>query len=262
MDEGTQSATLSVEQLKMVSLWAIASCNVGTARLIPYDVTNSAAFAAAPTVSHSEEEPMLMNQPWIAAPASCKEWAAQLIGTTATSDIFWNQVWAYKQDNLRLNLPSHENEGFKITAILKAHPSNSGAGANIYRAEDLDLEELIEGRDFRWLMGQEDANPHAILLDRAELMDTPLMVQVRRPESDLTTFAADETASTKAPLHLLIPRVCIEVLKTCLTIEMIGKDEWTRLYAMFDNQLKTAIHDRPKTKTTGRTRWGGVPFMN
>lgn len=257
-NEGTQSTTIPAEEGSLVSAWALSSVNVGTASLVLYDVTNAAAFSSAPTVTHDEEEPMLMRQPWIATPEDCKEIALQLLGTTSTSDIFWNMVWLFKQDDLKINLPSYISEGFKVTAIYSAMPRGANT-SNIYQSKDLRLDKLAEGQDYNFIFGQPDANPHAVIFRDYTYFTYPLFLQVRRPYADLVTFSAD-TDTTTCPIHLFMPRFKIELLDTILLPKAPGNQKLLGLRAKAEAEWRAANFVRPASKPA-RNTWGGVNML-
>ena len=259
-NEGTRSALMPVEASSFVSMWAISSVNVGTAQLVPYDVTNSVAFGD--TITHSEEEPMLMRQQWVAVPSTCREVAARLLGTTASSDVFWNGLWIYKRDVLRMNLPSHVNEGFKVKAIHIGYPRTSVAGGDIFQAQGFRMEQLVEGRDYDLLPVKVDANPDAVMFtdqfQRNGGFDYPLFLQTRRPHSDEVTFGAGEGDLTNAPLHQLLPRFKLELLDAVYKGKM-PEDRRQELWLKAQAQWQRANQER-KSPTPGiRNTWVGLP---
>lgn len=242
-DEGTQSATLSSTQGLQVRLMAIASANVGTASLRPYDVTNSADFGTA--VTHSEEEPQLMMGQWETSPATCKEFAARLLGTTSTSDIFWNALWVYKQGVNIVHLPTYVSEGYKVPSIFRCRPTLANPNStNCYAAEALDMEELQEGVDYRLMFHQGDANPYAAVFANGSYFDYPLAIEVRRPWSDFGTFTA-ESSITQAPLNELGPRFKLELIDTVYTPRFGSDPKWASLRAIAANELSSATLARP-----------------
>lgn len=251
-NEGTQSATLPITQGESVRVFAVASANVGTASLQPYDVTNSAAIGTATT--HSEEEPQLMDVPWQAAPSTCKEIAVRLLGTTNTSDIFWNGLWLYKRDTLRLNFPSYVTEYFQAPYIVQGIPRTRSSATNIWNAQGLEFRELREGVDYTLQFHHPDANPYGVLFHSTSAFDYPLFIQVRRPYSDLVTFSA-ESDSTTAPVNQLVPRVKIEIIDTILKPRGIDKDVLDDLRRNAWREWYAATENRPVKREAQRNRW-------
>jgi len=249
-NEGTRPATLAITSGRDVRFFTIASVNVGGCSFWPYDITGSAAFGGT-AITHSEEEPQLMDTGWVTAPSGCKEFSASMLGTTSTSDVFWNQVWAYKRDSLRINLPSYVSEEFKAPSIFRGIPRQSN-GTGYYDAQSLEFEELKENRDYRFLMNHPDANPHAILLNSASFYDYPLFAAVRRPYADLGALSA-ETDTTTCPLHLLLPRARIELLDSVYKSKLPG-DIWGHLRAKAQEEWEAASMARPRTETAEPVR--------
>ena len=254
--EGTQTATVGAEEGSMVSAWAIASRNAGTsAELQLYNVTGSADFSSV-EVTSDEEEPMLLSQPWIRTPTDSKEIALRLVGNGAAADIFWNMAWLYKQNVLRVNLPSHINEGFKIGDIYQCHPRSAIATNNVYQAQDLNLEKLYEGKDYDWLMNQDDANPHAVIFKDSSYFTYPLILQTRRPYSDSDSFTTDASTS-KVPVHLFMPRWKMEVLSTVLMPRQPNVEKWATMFGAAQAEWVKASKARPKSPAATRPYYGG-----
>jgi hypothetical protein len=256
-DEGTQSATLPIVPTRSVKGFAISSCNVGTASFRFYDVTNSASTGWLDAVTHSEENPMLMIQEWQAAPATCREMAAQLLGTTSTSDIFWNGLWVYRQDNLRVNLPSFLNEGFKTPSIFQGRP-RFAVENHVYDAQSLDMIELHENKDYRYLYDHHnDANPYAIMVNGPEAYDWPLFVEARLPYSHQGTLSA-EADTTNCPLHLLMPILKIRVLNDIYLPRNPSNPVWLAKLAEANLEWQAVNSARPIKSVARKPYFGGV----
>jgi hypothetical protein len=256
-NEGTQSATLPIVPARSVKGFAIASCNVGTASFQFYDVTGSATTGWADAVTHSEENPMLMVQEWQAAPSTCREMAAQLLGTTDTSDIFWNGLWVYRQDNMRVNLPSFINEGFKAPSIFQGRPRFSVA-SHVYDAQSLDMIELHENKDYQFLYDHHpDANPYAIMVNGPEAYDWPLFVEARLPYSHMGTLSA-EADTTTCPLHLLMPMVKIRLLNDVYLPRNPSNPVWLAKLAEANLEWQSVNHARPIKSVAKKPYYGGI----
>lgn len=256
-NEGTQSATLGVVAGRTVSAFSIASCNVGTASLQMYDVTNSATFDLA-AVTHSEEEPQLMTYRSSVAPTGCKEMAVRLLGTTNPSDIFWNMLWVYKHDSLRVNLPSFISENFKAPSIFQMRGIYTSA-SNVYDAQGVELVELKERQDYHYLSHHNDANPHAIILNEGwNCYEWPLVVQSRRPYSDVDSFAA-ETDDTNCPLHLYMPVAKKRVLSDILIPRNPQSPVWALKMAEAQSEWEAANYVRPVKSVSSKPYYAGVP---
>lgn len=255
-NEGTQSATLPVTQGDLVRAFTIASVNVGTASFRFYDVTNSTEFDGA-AVTHSEEEPQLMVQPWQRAPDDCKEMALRMLGTTTTSDVFWNQLWVYKQGVLRINLPNYINERFKQPRIFEARPTVNTA-ANVWNAASVTFVPLQEGLDYHYITAQNDANPHAIQMREGWAYEWPLFVMARLPYSAMGALTA-EADTTNAPLHLITPRVRLELLNSVYQFK-IPEAQYRRLVAQALNDRDNSTQARTPTQPGRSKPWFRGPM--
>ncbi len=247
VNEGTRSATISITKNLSVRVMAISSCASGTASLQPYSITGSAVFGTA--LTHSESEPQLMLGQWEQAPATCTDFAANLLGSTNPSDIYWNALWEYKQGVTLVNLPTYVSERYKVPAIFRCHPTLANPNStNCYPAEALDMVELVEGQDYRLMFHQQDANPYAVNMS-AEYMarygfDYPLAIQVRRPWYDVGSFSSD-TSTTQAPLLELIPRLKLELIDTIYAPRFPNDPKWAALRANAASEWAIASMARP-----------------
>ncbi|MDZ4250769.1 MAG: hypothetical protein U0990_11895 [Candidatus Nanopelagicales bacterium] len=253
--EGTQSATVAALEGEQVSAWSIASLNAGTsAELQLYDVTGSADFSSL-EVTHDEESPCFLHQPWVVTPTDSKEIATRHIGNGATADVFWNQAWLYLMDHLRINLPSHIDDGWKIHDIFQARPRATRT-ANVYHAENVELKRLIEGTDYDIITGQNDANPVAVMLAHSSLMSYPLFLQTRRSYAEYGTFAL-EADTTTCPEDLIVARAEMEILRTIYMTKFPNEGKWASLYAWANAEFEEHSKIRPPTRAGTQRDWGG-----
>lgn len=243
-NEGSQSATLPMGSSRVASAFAISSADVGTASFQPYDVTNSTTTGMPDAVTHSQESPQLMCITSFTVPSTCTEIALQLLGTTSTSDIYWNKTWLYKHDELFIRFPSYISERFKAASIFQGVPMYSTAN-NVYDALSLDMVELHEGRDYFLHFNHGDANPYGVRFASNVYYNNPLFVELQRPAADYTTFAADETATTNAPFNELVPRVCLDMIDRVMTPRGIMLDKLPALRARAQKDLDEATEARP-----------------
>jgi hypothetical protein len=246
-NEGTQSATLPTDAATSghsVKAFTVSSVNVGEASFRFYDVTNSADFDTA-AVTHSEEEPQLMVQEWQEAPDDCKEMALRLLGTTSTSDVFWNQLWVYKQGVYRINLPSYISERHKAPVIYEMRP-RSNTASNVYNAASVEFIPLTANVDYFYLTGHNDANPHAIMMREGWDYQWPLVVMARLPYSEMGAMT-DDDATTNAPLHLLTPLIRRELLNAVYQYK-VPDQQFRRLIAATLDDIKKGQAARTPTR--------------
>ena len=256
-NEGTRSATLGMGSSRSVKGFAIASVNVGGASFQLYDVTNAGTTSLLDAVTTSQEEPMLLIQEWQNVPSTTREIAANLLGTTTTSDVFWNGLWIYKQDNLRVNLPSFLNEGFKAPSIFQGRPKFSVAN-HVYDAQSLEMVELKENQDYVYLYDHHnDANPYAIMVNGPEAYDWPLFVEARLPYSHMGVLSAESDA-TNAPLHLLMPKLKSTVLNDIYLPRNPQNPVWLAKLAEANLQWVEANTARPIKSAAKKPWFSGV----
>lgn len=248
-DEGTRSATVVAGQSRQVSAYAIASATVGTATAQLYNVTGSAV--TGDSVSASYRIPVLLALRNQTLPSTCKAIAFNLTGEESNADITWNQAAIYKHDDLMLQLPSFITESYMAPRLFRMVPQTELA-ANVYDAGSLRPEPLEEGVDYWPVFGYGDAEPYKVRLRSASLFDAPIFVEYKRPGSDSTTFAEDETATTNIPIHNLLPRWKMDVLTTFLHGK-IPQEKWDVFYKKAESELITAKIARPH-KSIGRAK--------
>ena len=211
VNDYAQSSTLRVSPGRRMRAMAIGGVvSTGSVSLVGYDVSNSAAFGTA--ISSAEQEPVLLDRGWETVPSTCYQVALQLTGTAASATTVWNQVWVYFEDRLRIDLPVYVTEHFMAPQILRGRPLVQLANG-VYNAQSWDFEELVEHQDYELVFSQPAVNPQAVLFTSARHFDYPLFIKARVPYSNLTTFSA-ETDATTAPMHLLMPRIKMEGLKS------------------------------------------------
>lgn len=260
VNEGTQTATLSVITNKRVKGFTIASTNVGTSSLRFYDITNSAAADTA-AITTSEEEPMLMEQDWQVVSTTATECAMRMINTSATGDTFWNMAWIFKEDNLQLPLPSYVTEHYQVPTIFQARPRGGEIANGVYSATDMEFIELVENRDYFLHFSQPDANPSAVNFTSPRYFDWPLFVQAKVRYSELVTFGFDEAATTTAPLNELLPRFKRELLDSVYGGKM-PVDQWARMSVMLGTlpgtELIRSQVSRPTPKVAQKAGWAGM----
>ena len=250
VNEGTQSATIPWDAEEDISAWTIASADAGTSSIQPYDVTASAAFGTA--VTYSGEEPMFLKQDWVSVPTSSEEGAVQLLGTVNPSTVFFNGLWLYKRNQLRIELDAHVNDGFEVIDIYQAVVQNEVA-TNTYRAQGVKLKKVPKS-EYDVLISSPGAVASAIQFRNNSWFDYPLLMQTRRPFSDATTFSA-ESDTTTAPLHLLIPRFKIEILDTC--VDRASYPNWDYERVKAEREWRKALNARP-ISTISPPYWGGL----
>lgn len=252
-NSGTRSASYRVGTSRQVSGFTIAASEVGTSSLQFYNNTDSAVFTTTTAVTSAEREPQLLvitGQ----APATCKLFSLNMTNTSATGDTYWNQAWLYNHDDLTCTLPALLTESFMAPRIIQAVPRyTTGNGA--YAAGSFDFKPLVEGIDYWYVIAPADAVPYKVRFADASYYQWPLFVEARIPLSSLTTFSA-ETDSTTGPLHRLVARFKLDLLRTVYNTGTRQHPDLTRQLNIAQDELTLASKARPvKSVTNAKPVW-------
>lgn len=255
VNEGTQSATVTIRKEAQLTLYTIGSALSGTASLQPYDVTNSAAITTTEATTSDERHPMLMK--WYGSvPATCEAVAAYMIGTTNPSDIYWNGAWLYNMEDLKVNFPSYVSEQFMAPSIFQLRPRTGGASSSTWAASG-EMVRLTEGVDYDLQFHHLDANPYAAIFRSNESFSYPLFIQARRPYSDQGALSA-EADTTNAPIHQLIPAIKLELLTSTLMLRDPENRKWGLLFQKANAEWENANIVRAVKKVAHREVFGGI----
>ena len=140
-----------------------------------------------------------------------------------------------------------------VQAVYQAVPRTQIA-SNVWDAGSLDFVPLVQGSDFWITVNHGDATPYKLRFRDASLFDWPIFVEYKRPVSDLTTFAADDTASVPVAVHNLLPRWKMDVLETIYNGAAAPRHpDWAFQYDLAKKQLISAQSVRRETRV-GRAR--------
>lgn len=186
-----------------------------------------------------------MVQEWQEVPDDCKSFSGNLVGVDATSDIYWNQLWLYKQGVLRIDLPSYISEKFKTPVIYEMRPRNNTA-SKLWNAGSIEFVALRENVDYNYVTAHNDANPHAIVMAAGWEYRWPLVVQARLAYSEMGELSADSDVSY-APENLLRPAVMRDVLNSVYS-SRLPTDVYRRLIGGTLSDLAKAKTPRSPTR--------------
>ncbi len=250
--EGTRSNSVTVGHSRKVSMFTICAADSGTISFQPYDVTNSAVFGTAVTTTEQRAE--LMVQQYVDVPATCENVQGYVVSTTNPGDFYLNQMWIYNHDDLVVRLPLSVTEGFMAPKIWMGVPKMP-TGTGLYDAGNFDPIPLTEGIDYWLVIEHASAEPYKVRFRDQSLYQWPLFVETRRPASDLTAFAEDETATTTVPVHTLLPRWKLDVLDTIL-LNKIPPAQFKLLHDRATSELTRSHKARPIESTApARPYW-------
>lgn len=242
--EGVRFPTIAMRQLRSMRWMTIVCSDVGGTTLAPYDITAAGTFSSGTSITVSEEEPQLVMSPWEVVPTDCKEATFQGVGTTSTSDNYYNMVWLYRMGNRRIELPSYVQEAYQTPMIFQGVPMYGGTTNNCYDALSMEFRALQENVDYKLVSNQPDANPNAILLMGDGYYEWPLFALARLTYYDLEGNLSAESDTTKCPLNLLAPFAEITLLDRVLRGKIPDVD-WARLRTKAERQYNEANQSRP-----------------
>lgn len=111
------STAIPVIEQQVWLVFAYGRCASGTATLIPYDSTNSAAIESTAAYWSTNESAWFELGNSITIPSGCQSMTIRLKGTEASADIYWDSVIAINAYDCLLALPSwitdkNQAEGF------------------------------------------------------------------------------------------------------------------------------------------------------
>ena len=256
--EGAQSVTLrgfATDDWVYVS--AVVHADVGTAELHLYSVTGSVSIASVTSTQEGWTQLWLKVQ----LPANCEEIAVQLLGTTDTTDLYWNHVALYRMHALRILAPSWLDEPHKFLKLREARYDHVVGAAQTYGGtRDASARKFID-----WVQPQmfsldpfhRDTNPYAIQLTKP-VPYNELWIEAKRPYSDVEALSTD-SATTLAPLDMVYAYATEELAKQ-LKKRYPQDARWDVLLgeAIGDRDAQTTARPEIPIQPMRREHWGRV----
>ncbi len=201
----------------------------GAAKVVLFDVTNSATFGTA--TSHSESTWQYMQQ-IETVPPLCHAINVRLQGVSATDVVDWQALWVIRQNVLRYNLPSYLDERFKVDSISQLSFTQATANSTgiVLQALSIDPQDLPKD-NYDTDFPMPEANPTYVQFHTGywrniwqrrfgatsgpgSMFGFPLVLQMRLPYSERGTLAL-EADTTACPLHLIVPAAEVQLLQSC-----------------------------------------------
>ena len=171
-------------------LSAVAQVALGTAKLVPFDLTGSAAILPSPS-SGAERFMELLSE--FTVPETCRELEVRLQGLEATADIYWDDVVLLGKNRRYHPLPSWVNRPDDVISVGYWERGGGGPSDNTYRVD--------EGLWREWpywkiVSDASAANPYKLELNPAPYQRIYVMAwkKYSKPTLDLDITRADETA--------------------------------------------------------------------
>ena len=170
-----QSDTIFVDPTN-ASAWfylARVRADIGTARFIPYDVTNSANISLT-----TDNDWTLRGWGWLGGsftlPATCEALAARLVSVANADDTYWDSVIMLPVGAKEAQLPSWiiRADDYRRAFNLPADPNRDLAGITSYRTDDYVQDDPSSPNTQFWLrldggiyqpVGFEGARPYDVL---------------------------------------------------------------------------------------------------
>jgi len=236
--EGAITTSLLVDPSSSWYAWAIAAADVGTAQMIPYDVTNSAAIE---TVEYTGERPALLEKR-IAIPATCETFAVRVLGELDAADTYWSAVGAYCTSDYWTDLPSGSlfDETFKFERLYSAS-FRTNLDDGVASAMSMHLTEIPHS-DYQFFDSSVAANNPGIQWNTREHFGKPILIEGRAPRSAEITFGIDDLTDTVAER--------LNLVEAAARVELFGNAEirsrvpdgdvlWAQARADFESQRPT-----------------------
>ena len=200
----TQSALAALGQGRRVRLHGVVKADTGTSILRALDGSGN----VQDSISTTQEDWVYLSKT-VGFDSADEQIRLRLVASAASDSGDWNLAGYVKEGIYRFLLPSYMDERFKVKAVCRAIFHETGSEADTWLYDSMELETLVEERDYRYVTRQTDANPHAIVFEpHIDLMSYAYCVLIDAPYSApygvASTLSAD-TGTSYCPLHLWVP---------------------------------------------------------
>lgn len=256
--EGAQSVTLSgFGANDVVYVSAVVHADVGTAKLVLYNVTGSAELASVTSAQEGWTHLWLKVQ----LTSACEEVYVQLLGVESTADLYWNHVVLYRQNAARILAPSWLDEPHKFLKLREARYTHSvGTAQSSGGTDDAASRIFMDWQQpsmFSLDPFHRDTNPYAIQLMKPTPMQE-LWIEAKRPYSDVEPLSTD-SATTLAPLDMVYA-YCTEELAKQLKKRYPQDARWDVLLgeAIGDRDAQATARPEIPIQPMRREHWGRV----
>ena len=254
--EGVRSVTVrGFAQSTTVDVHAGVRCDVGTAVLQLYDVTNSAIIAS---VSSTEEAFVHL---WLRyqLPVTCEEWCVRLIGTEDTADLYWDHVAAYCREDRVFPVATTLDSPWKLQKLREmryTHAVSSQSNGGYDGMFSREYHDWYTPSGFVLEPFHLETNPYSIVLNR-QCPCNELWIQMKRPWTDGETLSTD-AATTLVPLEPLYAYATEEIAKV-LRKRYPADNRWEVLLSEATTSIEAETMGRTDTPLAPkRTDYYGV----
>ncbi len=225
-----QSASMPVIEGQTWLVPAYARCAVGTATLIPWDVTNGAAISTTGDGWSTDESAWTELGGEITIPSGCESMAIRLRGTGATDDIYWDSVLPIDTQQAIIKLPSWLTQEDYLLGLFSFPQGKSASGGGY------EVGQNWEQRAFDWLplVDEMAANPWQVQV--CTPISRPLFIKAMRPWAELSLDAD----TTNADLDVVVTRAL------AFAYELLGRFKERDFWLGESSALQRAHGKRPK----------------
>ena len=186
--------------------WMMAQAEVGTAALVAYDVTNSAALTLSGKRTSWDGEAFNIIKATAEPPATCEEMSVRLTANAANDDTFWANVIAYPTTAREFVLPSRVTSLSQVGRFVEIFGEDWPEAQVVELAEQPDLYE-VGGKSVRAVFPSPVGN-RAIFFEEFAYypaLQTVFNTAAGRVAGDVASTDCDINYVKWAALHLLFP---------------------------------------------------------
>ncbi len=201
--------------------------DVGTARLIAYDKTNSATIQSTDYTSRGTGTIEF----YFSLPATCKALSFRLMSVANTDDTYWNYCMAFPLGMRECVLPEYVEDDGQLLGVTNVPQT-------LYRADNRIYAKSVWARAVKQGGRANNTNPVKLIM---EPVNNPTWIEVARPFPLLTANAH----ATFCDLDWIVLAATVELLKALLGRGATeNTDQWKGEYKEFERQLKAMNSER------------------
>lgn len=247
-DDGVRTASINVNPTQGSTTYYLEAkvrAATGTASLVPYDATNSAAITSTGASTTHDAQGWAKVSTSFTLPSTCEALQVRLLNTATSGDTYWDDVILLHMGATEMDLPSWVTDAYQIKRVLTA-------SGNILQHDRDNYAEYGW-----WKLRPDASNPLSqfkLWLDPS--ISAPIWIEALRPYGALATDAT----TTFANRRLTALNGAIELLDELVSRPGQDVNRWReRLKALLArrNQWNRVLLGGP----TIRRAWGEPPAV-
>jgi hypothetical protein len=206
---------------------------IGTAKLVAYDVTNSAEITSD-TWAGAEWEVLYLTA---TTPSTCEGLAVRLQGVESNADCNWDDVIVLRTGTNEVALPTWITDYRQVISINHGHAT--------YRYDEENMSGFLA---VKYIPDESNPlNPWKVWLEPG--IGGPVWITARRPYSTLATDAA----TTFCDKETIVLGGCVELLEN-LKNRAPGQEtqQWNKIYENLKKQLRQRVMNQYRPVMTHR----------